>query len=148
MTDKHVNLNNARLGVYAQVIEKIGKDNICPFCIENLGKIHPHPLDERKFWTITDNAYPYIPKKEHLLIIHREHIDDVSKLSEEAWTELKNIINELKEKRKITGGSFIMRFGETKFTGASVTHLHAHLFQPDPDNPEYDKKKGVVTRIG
>lgn len=148
MSDEHVNLNNARPGVYSEVIKKIGENKICPFCPEHLHSIHPNPIQEKKYWLITDNAYPYKPKKEHILLIHKTHIGDVSELSNEAWIELKNIIDNLKSERNISGGSFIMRFGNTKYTGASVTHLHAHIFQSDPDNPEYDKSKGILTRIG
>ena len=144
----HVNKKNAREGVYAEVIEKIGKDKICPFCAEHLGKIHPNSLEERAHWIITNNAYPYLPKKEHILLIHKEHISDIRDLSAEAWSELKSIIDELSKKRNIAGGSFILRFGESKFTGASVTHLHAHLFQSNPDSQDYNKKTGVLTRIG
>ncbi len=146
--NNHVNKGNARKGIYADVIEKIGKERICPFCSEHLRKIHPNPLDERIHWIITNNAYPYTPKKEHILLIHKEHISDIKDLSAEAWSELKSIIDELSKKRNITGGSFILRFGETKFTGASVTHLHAHLFQSDPDSQDYERKTGVLTRIG
>lgn len=148
MKDKHVNPDNARPGVYAEVIGEIEKNKICPFCEKHLSEIHPNPLEEWKYWIVTNNAYPYVPKKEHVLLIHKEHVEDVSELSSNAWNELKEIIDSEKKRRGISGGSFIMRFGETKFTGASVTHLHAHLFQSDPDSEKYDKKTGVLTRIG
>lgn len=143
-----VNLNNARPGVYAKVISEISDSGLCPFCEVRLSKIHPNPLEQKKYWTITNNAYPYIPKKEHILLIHREHIEDISELKTEAWIELQEIIRELTKTRNISGGTFMLRFGETKFTGASVVHLHAHLFQSDPEDPSYDPKKGVITRVG
>jgi ATP adenylyltransferase len=146
--DEHVNQNNARPGVYAEVIQKIGKDKICPFCAEHLTAIHPNPLEVHEYWTVTDNAYPYKPKKEHVLFIHNEHIGNISELSKGAWDELYMLIKEEKAKRNIAGGTFMLRFGDTHFTGASVTHLHAHLFQSDPEHEEYDKEKGVLTRVG
>lgn len=144
----HVDLNNARPGIYADIIKKIGDNKICPFCKEHLTSIHPNPIEEKTHWLITDNAYPYKPKREHILLIHKTHISDVADLSQEAWVELKEIIDSEKKKRDITGGTLMMRFGETKYTGASVTHLHAHIFQSNPDDPEYDKTRGVLTRIG
>jgi ATP adenylyltransferase len=147
-TDEHVNIDNARPGVYTDVIKKIEQDKICPFCPEHLLTIHPNPIEGKKYWVVTDNAYPYKPKKEHVLLIHKKHISNINELSPEAWVELKEIINTEQSKRNITGGTLMMRFGETKFTGASVTHLHAHLFQSDPDSEEYDRTKGVLTRIG
>jgi ATP adenylyltransferase len=144
----HVNINNARPGIYTDVINKIEQDKICPFCPEHLNSVHPNSVEEKEFWTITDNAYAYRPNKHHVLLIHKAHISNVSELSSEAWSELREIINDEQKKRNITGGTIVMRFGETKYTGASVTHLHAHIFQSDPDNEEYDKTKGVLTRIG
>ncbi len=81
------------------------------------------------------------------MLIHKTHISDISEISPEAWTELHTIIGTEKITRDITGGTFIMRFGETKYTGASVTHLHAHLFQSDPDHQDYGPS-GVLTRVG
>jgi diadenosine tetraphosphate (Ap4A) HIT family hydrolase len=147
MPDSHVDLNNARPGVYTDVIKKIQEDKICPFCIEHLQSVHPNPIEEKTYWVVTDNAYAYKPKKQHVLLIHKEHIDDIAHISAEAWNELHDIIKSEKEKRGITGGTFIMRFGETKYTGASVTHLHAHLFQSDPDHEDYGPS-GVLTRVG
>ncbi len=145
---KHVNLGNSRTGKYAKVIKKIAEKKICPFCPENIDSIHPNPIQSRSLWLVTNNAYPYIPNREHILLVHKKHITDIKDLSKEAWLELKEIINDECKKRKISGGSMMLRFGDPKFTGASVTHLHAHLFQSDPNNPKYNKKKGVLTRIG
>ncbi len=146
--NKHVNINNARPGIYIDVIKKINQDKICPFCPEHLKSIHPNPLDEKEFWVVTDNAYSYKPNKHHVLLIYKTHITNVSELSYEAWRELKEIIDNEQKKRNINGGTIVMRFGDTKYTGASVSHLHAHIFQSNPDDKEYDKTKGILTRIG
>lgn len=143
-----VNEQNSQRGNYAQVIKDIADKKICPFCPEHVRNIHPHPLEEKTHWLVTDNAYPYKHVKHHVLIIHKAHIEHVSELSREAWDELQEILKEVTEKRAITGGAFVMRFGETKYTGASVTHLHAQLVQGDPDHPGYDKKTGVICRVG
>jgi diadenosine tetraphosphate (Ap4A) HIT family hydrolase len=97
---------------------------------------------------VTDNAYPYKAKKEHLLLIHKEHITSISEMTAPAWEELHTIINTECEKRNITGGTFLLRLGNTQETGASVNHLHCQIFQPDRDSPEYDQKTGVLVRIG
>lgn len=145
---KKVNQQNARPGVYGDVIDNIAKQDICPFCEEHLKSIHPHPLEERAYWFITENAYPYEPKKQHFLLIHKDHVEHVSELKEEALSELFSVVKELTLKQNMAGGTLMLRFGDSKFTGASVTHLHAHLFQSDPDASTYDPKKGVVTRVG
>ena len=146
-----VDPNNAQArptGEYAQVINKIAQDGVCPFCPEHLTKYHKKPLEQKKFWTVTDNMYPYKPSKHHRLIIHREHITHLNEVSTEAWNELLEIFKAETAGKDISGGTFVMRFGNTKFTGASVSHLHAHIVQSDPDDPSYDKAKGLTMRIG
>lgn len=135
-------------GKYGEVINQIAKDGVCPFCPEHLKKYHAHPLDERKFWWVTDNMYPYKPNLHHRLLIHKKHITHVREISPEAWTELDEIIISETNKRVMDGGTLIMRFGLTKFTGASVSHLHAQLLQSNPDDPTYDPAKGITMRIG
>lgn len=146
--DTHVDLDNARDGIYKDVIKNIKDSAICPFCNEHLAKIHPNVIEEKKYWVVTNNAYPYKPTKQHVLIIHKEHIDNINSLCPEAWEELFEIIKDENIKRNITGGTYMMRFGETKFTGASVTHLHCHIIQSNPDDAGYDKKTGILTRVG
>ncbi len=147
---KFVDPNNtlARKDDYADVIGRIANDGVCPFCPEHFAKYHKKTLEGKKFWTITDNMYPYKPSKHHRLIIHREHITHIDQVSPPAWHELMEIFLSEVATKKITGGTLIMRFGETKFTGASVSHLHAHIVQSDPDDPGYDKTKGLTMRIG
>jgi diadenosine tetraphosphate (Ap4A) HIT family hydrolase len=146
--NKHVDLDNARDGIYKDTIKKIQESAICPFCEEHLTKIHPNPIEEKKYWVVTNNAYPYKPTKQHILIIHKKHIDNINDLNPDAWIELFEIIKEENIKRDIKGGTYMMRFGETKYTGASVTHLHCHIIQSNPDDSSYDPKKGILTRVG
>lgn len=143
-----VNQDNSKRGNYAKVIDDIAREKICPFCSEHIYRIHPNPIVEKTYWLVTDNAYPYKPVKQHLLLVHKMHIENVSDLSGEAWDELRQIIVELSQDRGMAGGALVMRFGDTKYTGASVTHLHAQLVQGDSDSPEYEKAKGVLCRIG
>ncbi|MES2471164.1 MAG: HIT domain-containing protein [Patescibacteria group bacterium] len=148
-----VNLNNARPGTkYEETINKIKQDGVCPFCPEQLENYHKNPiLKETKFWKVTDNMYPYKPTKHHILLIHKDHIKHESELSKEAWLELKDLMDEVCKERNITGGALMMRFGDTQYTGASVSHLHAHIIQSDPSDPDYTKKKewsGLVARVG
>ena len=144
----YVNQDNSKRGVYSKVIDDIAKEKICPFCPEHIHRIHPNPIAEKTYWLVTDNAYPYKPVKQHLLLVHKAHIETVSDLSKEAWAELQDIIIELSKDKDMAGGALMMRFGDTKYTGASVAHLHAQVVQGDPDSPEYDKSKGVLCRIG
>ena len=44
MSEKTVELGNARLGEQRSVMETIVKDAVCPFCLEHLRKYHKKPL--------------------------------------------------------------------------------------------------------
>lgn len=144
----HKNTSSRPAGTYANVIAQIAQDGVCPFCREHLTKYHKKPLTEKTYWWITDNMYPYKPTKHHRLIIHKEHIEHVSEISREAWDELQKIIQTETNDRTISGGTFIIRFGDTHYTGASVSHLHGHIVQSDPEDAAYDQQKGLTMRIG
>ena len=45
--EKFVNLNNARPGIYEKVIKDIQESAICPFCPENINRIHKNPIKEK-----------------------------------------------------------------------------------------------------
>lgn len=143
-----VNQLNTRPGGYDKVIADIAEKNICPFCSDHLATFHPLPRDQREFWTLTDNQYPYKPAKHHKLIIHTEHIEHLSQITPEAWRELGEIFQEQVAMNDMTGGVCILRFGDTKYTGGTVSHLHANLVQSNPDDPAYDPAVGLVRRIG
>lgn len=147
---KHVDTNNTkgRSGNYADVISNIAKDGVCPFCEENLSKYHKKEIVARKYWFVTENMYPYKPTLHHFLLIHKEHVTHINQISKEAWVELHEIISELNNSNSIGGGSLMLRFGDTHFTGASVSHLHAHIIQSNPEDQSYDKTKGLLCRLG
>ena len=131
---------------YNSVISNIQKDGVCPFCPEQLKKYHKNPiLEETKSWLVTNNMYPYKNAKHHILLIHKKHIENLAEMSQEAWVELNQIFLKAIERSKIPGGTMFIRFGDTRFTGASVSHLHAHLVSSDPDSPTYGP---LLTRIG
>lgn len=51
------------------------------------------------------------------------------------------------KKYQIVGGGLAMRFGATRYTGATVCHLHAHLIVPTID-PRSGRAKTVLFPIG
>ncbi len=146
---KFVNTNNTQDrpdGKYSGVIADIQKDGVCPFCAEQLKNYHKNPIiEETEHWLVTNNMYPYKNAKHHILLIHKVHIENIKEMSEKAWSELHAIFLNAIERSDIPGGTMFIRFGDTKFTGASVSHLHAHLVSSDPENPGYTP---LLTRIG
>ncbi len=141
-----VNTSNARPGVYDSVIKDIAKKKVCPFCPEELANYHKNPiLAEEKHWLATDSMYPYKGAKTHILFIHKKHLAHMSELSPEAWAELHALAGKIGKEKGVTGGTLLMRFGDTKYTGASVTHLHAHLISSGPGEPGAEP---VLARVG
>jgi len=149
MTELFVDPNNTSYrpdGVYGKVIDDIKKDGVCPFCPENLTKYHKNPiLKEGDFWLLTDNMYPYKGAKHHVLFVHKKHIQRFEEITNEAWSELQDLIRFIIKDRNIEGGAFLFRFGDTALTGASVTHLHANLVSAG--SREKDREP-IMTRIG
>jgi ATP adenylyltransferase len=148
MSQKFVNSKNASRrtdGVYGKVINKITEDGVCPFCPEHLANYHPNPiLKEGEYWLYTRNAYPYEGAVHHFLLIHKAHIQAFADITPAAWLELQELINAIAHEHDIPGGAFVCRFGETKYTGASVSHLHAQLIS----GPGTEGSQPVLMRVG
>jgi diadenosine tetraphosphate (Ap4A) HIT family hydrolase len=125
---KTVNVANARSSSYAQVLKRITKDGVCPFCEKHFLTYHTRPIIRKgKFWILTENFHPYEGAKHHLLAVSRKHVEHFEKLPKGALDELFSLFKREARSRGIKGGSVFMRFGDTDYTGSSVKHLHAHL---------------------
>lgn len=125
-------------------MEECTRLGICPFCWENLNEWHDATvLKKGNFWAITANDHPYPGSKYHFLAIYRDHISSISELTSLDGGELFSMFSEFCEERDIVGATILMRFGEMEYTGASVSHLHAHIVSgasreeiPDPKYPD------------
>ena len=136
MVKKFVNTNNAREGEYKRVIKEIAKTGKCPFCPENF-KYHKKPIYKKKNgWFLTNNSWPYKGAKNHLLILGDKHKENISELTAKDLESVLFLASFAVEKWKIKGGAIAMRFGDSNYTGASVSHIHFHIICP--------KKNGSV----
>lgn len=140
---KFVNINNARDGEYKKVIEEIARTGKCPFCKENF-KYHKKPIyKKRGEWFLTNNTWPYKNTENHLIILGDKHKENFSQLTKKDFESVTYLANWAIKKWKIKGGAFAMRFGDTDYTGASVSHLHFHIISPSINSKT--KKAEVVT---
>ncbi len=133
---------------YSDVVKNIESEGNCPFpfCGEDPAEHHKKPIfAEGKYWKATDNAYPYDNVDHHILFIYKEHKLSLTDITTEGWVELHRLVEETIKNRNILGGTLFMRFGDTRYTGASVSHLHAHLVVSKGNSSDY---KPVLTRIG
>jgi ATP adenylyltransferase len=124
----------------AALMERIREDGVCPFCAEYFKKYHPKPvLKETDYWFFTENMDPYKGTKYHFIFVYKPaHISLPSELPPEALVDLFALINGAIAEYNMPGGSLFMRFGETRFTGSSVTHLHAQLIMGDSDAEDHE----------
>lgn len=133
MPEKFVNINNARAGEYKKVIEEIARTGKCPFCKENF-KYHKKPVYARKDgWFLTNNSWPYKNTSCHLIILGDKHKENFSELAKKDFESVSYLVNWAIKKWKIKGGGLAMRFGNTNYTGASVSHIHFHIISPEID---------------
>lgn len=124
----HVNLAHAREKHQRDVMKQIQKDNVCPFCHERLMQYHTKPiLHETEHWIVTTNFASYKGSKYHFLLIAQMHCEYSSDLSDAAKLDFFAVQDWIKHTYDVKGGSTLMRWGDSEYTGASVTHLHAHL---------------------
>lgn len=142
----HVNKDNARSDDQRQELERIKEGDFCPFCSkEYMENEHPHPVIlENEHWFATKNRWPNENARVHLLIVHKDHIEHMKDIRPEARLSLLDIVEKLTEKLELPGATLIMRYGDGKFTGSTVSHLHAQLFS---GHGEKDSKP-VLTRVG
>jgi diadenosine tetraphosphate (Ap4A) HIT family hydrolase len=113
---------------YTRILNAIIAGGFCPFCEEHLFKHHRQPvIYKNKYWLVTKNSWPYKGSKFHFIFITRSHIEKTEDMSPMVWKELQNIYKKVIKESKINGATLMIRSGDTRYTGASVNHLHAHL---------------------
>lgn len=143
---EHVNLDHARQAHQIAVMKQIVADDKCPFCMENLMQYHTNPiLFESEHWILTENFAPYDGVKKHYLLISKKHYVVFSELSNEAWLDLFEMFEKVRVQDTILGGTIVMRWGDTEYTSATVTHLHAQLIT---GASKEDGGVEIITAIG
>jgi diadenosine tetraphosphate (Ap4A) HIT family hydrolase len=125
-----VDKQNAHSKDYRKTIKAISLTNKCPFCRENF-RYHKHPiLKQINGWFITKSSWPYKNTRFHFLILNHLHRTDLNDLNINDYLAISRLTSWTVKKFKIRGGGFAFRFGDTKLTGATVSHIHAHLIVP------------------
>ena len=119
------------------IYKKIVKDKVCPFCVDfskkqEVFQYHSKPvLFHGVHWVVTENFDPYQGTQHHFMFIHRKHIVSFSEMKSVALQELVLLTKKLERKFLLPAGVFLFRFGDTRYTGGSVTHFHGHFVLGD-----------------
>lgn len=140
MNDKdHVDPKNTRSEEYRATLAGIASSGTCPapFC-QARAEYHRHEtILEGRFWKVTRNSFNYQGAEHAFLIVYKEHVSSpMETVRPESDVELMQIVRSLVRDFKIPGATLMMRFGDTNRTGASVTHLHAHLIAGRERGPD------------
>ena len=144
-----VNLENARHDEQRAVMEVIAAAGVCPFCPDQLKKFHSKPvLRETKHWMLTENQWPYENTRIHLLAIYKTHAEKLKDLNPNAGRELLDLMSWAEKKYRVKGGGFGVRFGDPKYNGGTVKHLHAQFIVADTTDPSDPHYKPVRLRLG
>jgi len=132
---KLVDKRYAKSKEYHEALEDIENENKCPFCPENLCR-QKKPIIElyrSGQWFITANNYSYPEARVKLIIIADEHKETITEVTAQEWTEIVNLIKWAHQEYDIKGAGLAVRYGDSNFTGATVTHLHFHLISAKLD---------------
>ena len=114
-------------------MDRSKNDGVCPFCHDfcgnNILKYHTKPiLKKTKWWAVTENFEPYSGAKIHLLLVYRaEHVTMPSEIPTEGWANLGLVVEWVIREFKLPAGGFFFRFGDTDYTGATISHFHAQI---------------------
>lgn len=128
-----VDIANCRSTKQQETYLKIYRENYDPFAerssIEALGN---EIFDESDHWiTIKNKHYKHTDRKHHLVVILKRFIKTPDDLTEEEILDAFKVIRELNKTLQISGGAILMRYGDTRLSGASVKHLHFHVVEPN-----------------
>ncbi|MEK7558406.1 MAG: hypothetical protein AAB507_01105 [Patescibacteria group bacterium] len=131
-----VNMRHARTEEQRRLYERIQGDRVCSFCVDFCqGKsptYHPNPvIKETEHWAFTESFPKYEGAEKHFLIVSKFFDEErhvlFPNLPPEAWQDLGVLIEWAIEEYRLPAGGFFFRFGDTDFTGASISHFHAQL---------------------
>jgi ATP adenylyltransferase len=115
---------------YAKTINEILKAGHCPFCPKNF-RYHKRPILKRNGkWMITGSSHPYKNSQHHFLILGEKHYESFLDLRPNDFASIQKLVRYAVKKFNLQGAGLLVRFGDTRYTGATVSHLHFHLVVP------------------
>lgn len=130
MAKRFVQKEFAKTAGYRRVLTAIEQTARCPFCRENF-RYHAKPILRRSGgWFATENSWPYAGARVHCLLISEKHRERFEELTARDFSAVAGLTRWLIRHYRIPGAGLALRFGDPRFTGATVRHLHFQLIQP------------------
>lgn len=106
----------------------------CDFCKVVAGepsRHHSPVFFEGRHWLATNNDFPYPGTKDHVLIISRDHVNDLRDLSNEALAEGMQIWVSVVDYLGLKGYCPFGRIGDRNLTAQTIPHLCFHITESD-----------------
>lgn len=142
MEEKLINMGNAREEDQRVRMRHSEENKVCIFCEEGLREIHKLPiLQQNETFFVTDNAFPYPGTRDHVLIIPKKHISTILDIDVDSWVDAKEMIEWAVQDRKMPGASLFLRFGDSRFTCSSLSHLHFQLLVGNSNQDELEENR-------
>ena len=145
---KYLDFTHARTDDQIELMKKINDDGVCPFCAEHFKKYHPKEvLKETDWWFVTENMSPYEGTEVHLIFVYKKHVTMISEVLHEAMAEIPQIVAWAEKEFGLKGGALFMRFGDTRYTGGSVDHLHVQYLVGNAKSDD-ENREGLKIKLG
>jgi ATP adenylyltransferase len=140
------NFDVARSEQQLQDMRDLDERGICIFCPEQITNDGSKILFKTEHWIIKTNKYPYDHTKLHILLVPKEHVATISKLTKAAQEDFLPSITKCEKKYKLTSYAIGIRSGDMRYNGGSIEHLHAHIVVGDVDDPTHETVRFKMSR--
>jgi diadenosine tetraphosphate (Ap4A) HIT family hydrolase len=143
-------MENHRTADQLAEMERLEAAGICLFCPDGLrDHARQQILWETEHWTVTPNEFPYPGTSLHLLIVPHAHAADVLDLDAAVQQDFFIALGRVRERYGLRHYGLGMRNGDCRFTGATITHVHAHVLVGDRGaEPEVPVRMRFSSRPG
>jgi len=129
---------NVRTEEQRAEMARLDAAGICLFCPEHLAThARQQILLSTEHWSVTPNAYPYQGSALHLLLVPHQHAGDLLELSDAARSDFWVALAATAREHGLRHYGLGVRNGDCRYTGATITHVHAHVLvgSDDPAAP-------------
>jgi histidine triad (HIT) family protein len=93
----------------------------CIFCRIVKGETDTKIIKESERLIVFKDISPQAPI--HLLIVAKKHIQDITRIDEETWNEIKDVATGIAKARSIPGFRLVHNAGDASL----VKHIHVHF---------------------
>ncbi len=134
MSDQGPRVEGARGEEMRQRMQASKEAGSCDFCKVVAGEDSEHRSPvflKGKHWVATKNDFPYPGTSAHVLVLSRDHVNDLDELSIGALQELTPFLLQVAQSLGLTGYCTFARLGDKDLTAQTMPHLHFHITQSD-----------------